>query len=79
MNKIKGFKVNVVSVSIFSIIFSYRIKRLLIISHYFEDKRGRCEVLKFRWYQNLEFYEFTWYQNLDDKLIRECVTFKVDI
>ena len=47
-----------------SIIFCYHIKILLIISNF--PKIDKVFVSN-------------WYQNLDDKLIRECARFKINI
>ena len=62
-SKIQGTKsgdlsVNFVSVFIFSIIFCYHIKGLLIISNFLKINKAIVS---------------NWYQNLDDKLIREVL------
>ena len=65
MNKInKVSSANIVSVFRFTIIFCYHIKSLLIISNFLKIDKVIVS---------------NWYQNLDDKLIRECVRFKINI
>ena len=62
MNKIKRFKCFVLSVFVLRTIFCYRIKNLLIISNFLQMEKDMVR---------------NWYQNLDNKLIRECVRFKI--
>ena len=64
MNKIKRLNVNVVSIISFRIIFCCQIKSLLRISNLIKIDKV---ILS------------NWYQNLDDKLIKECVRFKINI
>ena len=64
MNKIKRLSVNVVSPFNFSIIFCYHIKSLMTVSNFLMI--GKVIVSN-------------WYRDLDDKLIRECVWFKINI
>ena len=65
MKKSRDSSANVVSVFVFSIIFCYYIKNLLIISNLSKIDK----VIVSNWY----------HQDLDDELIRECVGFNINI
>ena len=52
------------SIFVFSIIFCYHIKSFLIISRFLKIEKVIVS---------------NWYQNLDDKLVSECVRFKINI
>ena len=64
MNKSRESSVHVVSVFNFSIILCYHPKSLLIISNFLKIDKVIVS---------------SWYQNLDDKLIKECVRFKINM
>ena len=58
MNKLRDSSVNVVSVFVFTIIFWYHIKRLLIIFNFLKREKSIVS---------------NWYQKFDHRLIRESL------